>query len=197
MSRPRLKTQIHTSSNLPTSLAALYNPGMTDADVLELKKYYQTFGYHDVQVSRELQWDSNLKDVKVIFHINEGQRYRVAAVSVNGNSYVQEDELLRFVKLRLGEIYNEGVVKGDTTAIGAYYGYRGRDVTPEAKVYFPQDRPGEVDVRIEVQERPPRGPSQDRRNTVTRKHHSSAAGRHSAADVPTPTCGWPRETWLG
>src|SRR5207249_4138098 len=95
VSGARLKTQVHTSEQFLHFLGGTYNPGMTDADVGELKKYYQSFGFHDVQVARELVWDSNLKDVKVIFHINEGQQYRVADVSLHGNSYVKEDELLR------------------------------------------------------------------------------------------------------
>jgi outer membrane protein assembly factor BamA len=170
----RLKTQIHTSNGILGMglFGNNYNAEMTKADELELKKYYQSFGYLDVQVTREIKWDSDLKYCTVVFHINEGQQYHVASVAIHGNTTVKEDELLRFVKLRPGDVYNEGVVGRDKQVIGYWYGYRGRDVSPEAKPFFPTDRPGEVQVVYDLQERPPAkvGEVKIIGNTVTKEN---------------------------
>lgn len=45
------------------------------ADVVRLAEYYRSFGYRDVVVSYELQWNLDGGDALLMFHIEEGERY--------------------------------------------------------------------------------------------------------------------------
>jgi outer membrane protein insertion porin family len=45
------------------------------ADVVRLTEYYRSFGYRDVVVSYELQWNLDGGEAMLLFHIKEGKRY--------------------------------------------------------------------------------------------------------------------------
>ena len=55
-----------------------YHKGSTEYESQELCAYYRRFGYQDVKGSVETQRSSDGREVTLIFHIQEGPRYRVA-----------------------------------------------------------------------------------------------------------------------
>jgi outer membrane protein insertion porin family len=69
-----------------SSTCGRFNPAEIDNQVLKLEEYYKANGYMDVQITRELLFDEDLRGVTVVFHICEGQRYRIENVVVEGNS---------------------------------------------------------------------------------------------------------------
>lgn len=152
VSSARLKTQIDSSRAFLGMLGGQFNPQMADQDMLKLEEYYKTFGFHDVRVSRELRWDESHRYVDLIFHIDEGVRYRVGNVDVVGNRHFDRDKLLGMTRLEPGKHFNGNVVKVDKEIIKASYGYTGRDASVVERVTY---RPGEVDVKYEIEERPP------------------------------------------
>jgi outer membrane protein assembly factor BamA len=155
VSKARLATQINSSRAYFGFLGGDYNTLMADLDATKLEEYYRTFGYHDVRVSREVQWDGDQRHVKLVYHINEGQRYRVAEVDVQGVPPSERDELLRFNRFVPGDLYDANKAKADQAKISDYVGYTGRQATIQEAVYYPEDKPGEVVVHYDVQERPP------------------------------------------
>src|SRR5262249_15650299 len=121
-------------------------------DVAKLEQYYRSFGFHDVHVTRELKWDETYHYVHVVFHIDEGARYKVGNVQVEGVGPLEQEQLLRLVRLHAGDWYSGDVVKADVTQMKDKIGYTGREANIQEKIaYFP----GEVNVHYEVQERPP------------------------------------------
>jgi outer membrane protein assembly factor BamA len=75
-----LKTHINSKERLLGLFAFLSTPSIPtvgDRDVDELLKYYRSYGFRDVRVSRQIKWDSDGKTVALLFHIHEGQRYRL------------------------------------------------------------------------------------------------------------------------
>lgn len=148
----RLRTQLNSSRAFLGVLGGTYNPMMADLDVAKLEEYYRTFGFQDVRVSRELVWEPNQRYVRLVFHIHEGQRYRIGEVDVVNNQRFDRDKLLRLSNLHKGDFYDENKVKYDTENIKAWYGYDGRDVAVIKQLAF---HPGEVDVRYQIEERPP------------------------------------------
>jgi outer membrane protein assembly complex protein YaeT len=149
----RLKTQIDSSSEILGLFGGTYDPIRAEHDVARLEEYYKRFGYHDVRVSRELQWEEDQRHVRLIYHVQEGTRYRVSTVQVDGNKIVPQDELLAQSKVQPGEYYNKAKVEADEQIIQAKYGYQGRPVAVHEQ-YF-ATAPGEVALHYEVQERPP------------------------------------------
>jgi outer membrane protein assembly complex protein YaeT len=156
VSGARLHTQVNSSRPFLGLLGGDYNPPMADADVAKLEAYYRDNGYHDVHVTRELSWDPSQRYVNLVFHIREGKRYRVADFQVAGVGGERQKELQNLcINVKKGDVYNQAKVEGDQQRIKDWIGYHGREATIQPVAYYPPDRPGEVNVVYEVQERPP------------------------------------------
>src|SRR5262249_43270015 len=70
VSGPVLATHIAPSHRWFHLFGGTYNQAMVEADVNELEKYYRSFGYHDVKISRELEW-LGPESANLIFHVHE------------------------------------------------------------------------------------------------------------------------------
>jgi outer membrane protein assembly complex protein YaeT len=152
-----LRNRINSSRMfLHLPLGGTYNPGMAEADVHDLIKYYRANGYHDVRVNRELVYSPDGKEVTLIFHIVEGVRYRLSnSPQVLGVKSVTHEALEALSKVKADEYYNEPQITGDTTRIKNYIGYTGRDARVTPIPVYSQDKPGMVAVNYEVEEKPP------------------------------------------
>src|SRR5262249_27928180 len=129
VSGARLGTQVNSSREYFRLIGGTYVPAMVDHDVAKLAEYYKSFGYHDVQVSRSLQWDPDMRHVHVIFHVNEGIRYRVGRIQIDGNRSLNTDQLAAVTKVRPGDYYDQRQIETDLSTIRDIYGYRGYGVT--------------------------------------------------------------------
>jgi outer membrane protein assembly complex protein YaeT len=148
-----------TSSNGPLHLGVFgtpYNPAMVDDDVNKLVTYYRSFGFHDVHVSREVRWAPDGRNVVVVFHVEEGTRYRVQGVpTVEGVKFMPGEVFTAMSKVKAGDYYSQQTIDGDLTRIKDYIGYMGREVRAQAIPVWSREVPGLVNVQYEVEERPP------------------------------------------
>jgi outer membrane protein assembly complex protein YaeT len=151
----RLRTQIDTNRSLFGLLGGVFQPRQIDADVVKLEDYYKANGYLNVRVARELKFSDDFRDVHITFHIQEGIRYKVDGVSVNGNKTFASADLKGVTRLKPGDYYNEGVVAADMRNISDYVGWRGHQALVEKKWYPVPDQQGLVRVQYEVMEKPP------------------------------------------
>ncbi len=158
VSSARLRTQMNTSGKFlgVFRLTGSYVPAMVDNDVTKLEEYYRNFGYLDVRVARELNYDPNGRDVDVTYHINEGIRYRLAATpAVQGLRYLPPEQLAQLCKVKAGDLYEEAKIKADCERMKDYIGYLGREARAAPEVVFQKDTPGVVVVNYQVEEKPP------------------------------------------
>jgi outer membrane protein insertion porin family len=79
LSSARLATQLKLKEKFPLPVGT-YNKQMADAVVDELYKYFRSFGYLDVRIALEMQRSTDGGEVTLIFHIEEGQRYKIQDV---------------------------------------------------------------------------------------------------------------------
>jgi outer membrane protein assembly complex protein YaeT len=170
VSGARLNTQVDSSRQFLHLFGGRFDPTVADHDVAKLEEYYKRYGYQDVHVSREFQWEEDHHHVRLVFHIREGPHYRVTATQVEGNKILSEDLLLSQSKLRAGDYYSKDKADADVQLIQAAYGYRGYGVTVREHDF--STGPGEVAVHYEVQEKPPARVGQIRvvGNEVTREN---------------------------
>jgi outer membrane protein assembly complex protein YaeT len=154
-----LKTHINSSAGLLGFglLGNTYIPAAVDADISELVKYYRTFGFHDVQVSRDIQYTPDCSGVILTYHIHEGLRYRVKdRPEIHG---VKSPEMLAkledLAKVKPMAFYDERVVKADLEVISAHYGYQGCDVKAQAIPVYSKETPGLVTLHYELEETVP------------------------------------------
>jgi outer membrane protein assembly complex protein YaeT len=160
-----LATHVNSSKMfLSLPLGGKFNAAMADADVIKLEEYYRSYGFVDARVSRELQLSGDASSVTLVFHIHEGERYRVEGTQVEGHiKAFPREEIDRLPKSRPGEFINEIKIKQDEKAIKDYYGWKGIDVTPRTRLFYPEDQPGVARVVYEI----PQEPTQKRLGPIT------------------------------
>lgn len=152
VSRARVKTQLQTSSHM-LRIGGEYNPMMVEGDVAKLQEYYKSLGFLAARVSRELIWAEDHRSVAVYFHVQEGPRYKVAKVQVDGAKVYDEKQILSLSDMKENEYFDKGVVTADIKRIRDFYGYSGRQVGIREEMI--ETKPGEVLVRYQVEEREP------------------------------------------
>ncbi|MDF7801590.1 outer membrane protein assembly factor BamA [Pontiellaceae bacterium B1224] len=129
-----------------------YKEEVVDSDVYVLKTFYMNNGFLDVQVAEPLLDDSNPKKTRLIFKIDEGQRYRVGKISITGMEEYTEQELRRGIRLRTGDIAALESAEGGSEAIRAYYGNRGYVRTLVRPIYDANAETGIVDITYDITE---------------------------------------------
>jgi outer membrane protein insertion porin family len=153
VSGARLNTQIDSSRQILGLFGGRFDPTEADHDVSKLEDYYKRYGFKDVHVSREFQWEPDHCHVRLVFHIREGPRYRVTTAQVEGNKILTEDLLLSQSRLRPGDYYSKDKADADVAIMQAAYGNRGYGVTVREQDFA--TGPGEIAVHYDVQEKPP------------------------------------------
>jgi outer membrane protein assembly factor BamA len=156
VSGPVLNTHIQTSHQYFHLFGGKYNPLVVESDMHELEKYYRSFGFHDVKVSRELEYDPDGTSVTVVFHIFEGLRYKIVDVpQVVGTQSVPHEQLEALSQVRANSYYSGPTIEGDVQRIKDWYGYLGEPAKVEAVPVWNRDTPGVCQVQYQVEERPP------------------------------------------
>jgi outer membrane protein assembly complex protein YaeT len=149
-----LATHIATSRQWFHLIGGVYNPGMVENDVNELIKYYRSFGFHDVKVSREIQWADHAAIV-LVFHIEEGLRYQVTDVpQVIGARTVPHEQLEALSQVKKMGYYDDKTIQGDVQRIKDWYGYNGEDVQVNPNSVWSKDTPGLCTVQYQIEEQP-------------------------------------------
>ena len=129
-----------------------YKPENTDMDIFALKSFYMNEGFLDVTVSEAILDDSNPKKSRMVFTINEGQRYRVGKIAVAGMETFEEQELRNAIRLQKGDVAALERAEAGSENIRAFYGNRGYIRTGVRPVYDANAETGKVDIRYEITE---------------------------------------------
>lgn len=155
ISTGRLKEQLSISrAKLGGLFGGDFKLQQIDEDVAKLNDYYHGLGYLDARVSRYLEPSDDLRYVRVVFYISEGQRYKVGKVKISGNTTYNEQTLLEYTELREGNWYEKRVIEGDLQRIKNLYGVDGRPINIREEHPEPQRGSGVVHVNYQVQEAP-------------------------------------------
>src|SRR5262245_14769664 len=169
-----LRTHVDSSTGFFGLIGGKFNAAMADHDALKLEEYYRSYGYVDCRVSREVQLSPDSSYAILVFHIHEGQRYRVEGVQVKGPfKAFSREELSRIPMVKRGDYISELDMKRDVNSIKDYYGWRGMEPTIRPDLKYPEDQPGVARVVYQiVQEQSPKrvGVIRIIGNTVTRQN---------------------------
>ena len=149
----RLKTQIESKPGYGWYLfGGKVDRSKIDADVEKLTAYYRSLGYFRARIGRELIFDNAGKWLTIKFIIDEGPRYVVRNVSVEGNIKFASAPLLNFLELKSGEYFNQAEMNKDLTTLIDLYGSQGHvfaDVQADPRFL---EEPGQMDVIYRVKE---------------------------------------------
>jgi outer membrane protein insertion porin family len=156
----------HVSGRTLRRLIPIYEEGSIDQDLLaegerNLKSYLQTKGYFDPKI--ESQVERQQDKVTVLYKVDRGRRYKVEAITFEGNQYFSSAKLESVMAVKKGHFLSRGTFSSDldrksSDAILALYKNQGfADAQVETRIEFDP----RVDVIFLITEGP-----QDRVNSV-------------------------------
>ncbi len=152
----RLRTQMDSERAFLRSMGGKLNPAMVDGDVLKLEEYFKDHGYINIRVAREYIFDpTDISIVDIVFHIIDGQRYRIKSLDVVGNKVIESDKVNKVIMTKTGDYYDGAKVGTDARYIQELYGWGGYSTVVEKNVYTDPVDPNVVRVQFEIKERPP------------------------------------------
>lgn len=155
VSHARLLTQVKSSRQWFHLIGGTYNKQLAESDAAELHKYFISFGFPDVRISLETQRSANGSEVTLIFHIQEGERYRIQDLpDVHGSREIPREQLIALTAFKPGDYLDQAKIKRDTKVITDYLGASGLDARVDATPVW-TDTPGVANVRYEVHEQRP------------------------------------------
>jgi outer membrane protein insertion porin family len=110
-----------------------------ETDKKRIEAHYRRAGYMDVEIERVdvnlsketyFNWFKKRKKLaEIVIHINEGPRYYVGTVAIEGNVSIEKDEIEAVMKLKPGSVFSDLLMQDDHDHIVDLYGERGRVFT--------------------------------------------------------------------
>ena len=100
-----------------------YSRAKLNADIETLRSHYLTRGYIEFKVdSTQVAILPNKTDIAITINVNEGDRFVVSGVKLEGNFLGREDEFKSLVTIQPGQAYNADEVVRTTKAFTDYFG---------------------------------------------------------------------------
>jgi len=150
-----LGKQIETKTYFIIFTPGLFDEDQLARDVTALRNYYVEQGFLDVKVGRELEFSPDKTRLAVRFLVDEGPRYKVRSVALEGVQRFAPSYLEKQMDLAPGKPYTAEIVRHDIEILRENYGEVGYiDVFIRPVVDF-TDAPGQVDVALRVEEHTP------------------------------------------
>ncbi len=148
----RLRTQIDSKPGILWFFKGQVDTDVIEEDVEKLTSYYRSLGFFRAKITKELNFNASEEWLDLTFHIDEGPRYVVRTISVEGNEVFGQDSLLTATAMRPGEYFDLTKMNEDVRILKDAYGANGyikADVraTPQF-----DEEPGQLDLVYRVHE---------------------------------------------
>jgi outer membrane protein insertion porin family len=126
---------------------ALFAPSKIDKDRERLEDFYGKDGYIETRVSMERRPNIASGNIDLVYHFNEGDKYNVESIQIEGNTKTKSTVILRELVLGPGDVFDTvrmkvGKLKLDNTRF-----FDDVTITPQST-----NLPGREDMRIAVKE---------------------------------------------
>lgn len=151
----RLIREVGTKTYIWIFRTGAYDPDQVSQDEASLRQFYRDQGYLEARVSHRLEFDQTGENLTIVFVVDEGARYRIRNLLVEGAEAIAEEDLRARMRLTPGEVLLGEVLRGDVKTIQTLYGEFGyiyASVEP-AWVYAAEEAEL-VDLTITIREGP-------------------------------------------
>ncbi|MCX5697861.1 MAG: outer membrane protein assembly factor BamA [Candidatus Omnitrophica bacterium] len=143
---------------LKTKRGWLFNAGILKEEVLKedierVKSFYHNQGFADVEVEYGTQIDAKRPFLYIQIKINEGKKYLVGNVSIDGNKEIAEKEIISKLKACLpGRVFSQDGLKQDIANIQSVYFDKGYIMAQVQEATAVNSSSGRVDVSYHIKE---------------------------------------------
>lgn len=121
-----------------------------DIDIERIKAAYHDIGYQDVKVKPAQVTLVEDKHLDILIEIDEGPLYHVGTVTVSGDLLRSEDELLKSVALKPGDVFSRSVMRESLLVLTDLYADNGYAYTNVSPLTSKNRKKLLIDLNLEV-----------------------------------------------
>ncbi|QNN22868.1 outer membrane protein assembly factor BamA [Planctomycetales bacterium ZRK34] len=147
-----LQSKIKTNSYMFIFRKGILSREQIDADVARIRDFYAQRGYLDVRVGRRIELADDQKTAGVSFIIDEGRRYTVDSIELDGNSIYSNEQIYQAMALKIGDVYSIDHLRDTNESLNDLYGKLGYiDTRVDIQRIFDPVEPT-VDLKVRIRE---------------------------------------------
>jgi len=122
-------------------------------DIEKITSYYKNKGFESVVVNQpELEYNEDRTKVNIKIKIDEGPRYRIEKIDVEGNTVYSKKEIMKVLTIKSKQYYNSEKIDFSKQSIYELYsdkGYLRAEILPEM-IKYPEK--GTMDINFKITE---------------------------------------------
>ncbi len=148
----RLKTQVKSKPPILWIFKGFVEREKIDEDVERLTAYYRSLGFFRARIGRELDWNEKGNWLTLRFVIDEGPRYKLRNININGNTKFNTTDLIGELGLEPGQFFDQPKMTRDILTLKDNYGAHGyvfADVKADPRFL---EEPGMLDLVYNIVE---------------------------------------------
>ena len=129
----------------------LYRDEALEQDRTTIINFLQNKGYADARVDIDLQDDPESGKLIVEITAHRGSQYRIGSMSIQGNTLLSTDDLMKRALIHPGDVYSPEKIRETSQAIKDLYGQKGYiDASVQYETQLKEDQPiFDLDFQIE------------------------------------------------
>lgn len=153
----QLRMNIRTQAWFPLLIAGAFDEEQAERDALEIQNYYRNEGFLDARCGYRLDFSTvDRSKLTLTFVVEEGVRYHIDSISVEGNSVFDTDRIIAALNEKPGDIARKDSLQTDLKRLADLYGEIGyvqlRVKSAEQPYDYLEDRPGYVIIKLALEE---------------------------------------------
>ncbi len=147
-----LKGHVTTKPAFWIFRSGAFDPIKAEADTAALQKFYRDQGYLDARVKYRVEALQRNTDLRIVFTIDEGERYVIETLRFSGQSVFGVVDLKAMVGSKAGQFVDRVLIGRDAKAIKSRYGELGfiNVVVRPLRVF--SEKPGLTHVTFQIEE---------------------------------------------
>jgi len=137
----------------------IYSESRYQEDEKLLRELYESEGYIDVEIGDPLietetvkEGKKQKKNIRITIPITEGLSYKLGKVSIEGNTVIPEEELLKGIKFPQGKTFNKVAFDGVLKVFEKKYGEQGYIYANATPIFKRNQETKVVDVSVSITE---------------------------------------------
>lgn len=126
-----------------------FSKSVVRSDVNSINEIYYNSGYALVSVNPDITPDETTRLVKVVYRIEEGDKYRIGRIEISGNIKTEDKVIRREIRLDEGDYFSGSALKRTYERLNNLQYFEPIEINPKPK---PEEKI--IDIDIKVKEKP-------------------------------------------
>lgn len=124
---------------------AIFNKEILRKDIAAITDQYSNNGYALVVITPDLIPNEETKETKVVYRIEEGDKYKIGRIDISGNTKTRDKVIRREIRLDEGDTFNASALKRSYERLNNLQFFESVELSPKPR---PEERLVDLDVKV-------------------------------------------------